>query len=876
MKKHPPHLAQRFFSWYCKNHLHDSILGDLDEQFFQNQEKYGIRKAQWLYWIGVLRFINRFTLKRDRNTSSYNYYSTSMLKNNLISSWRFFGRNKGFAAINIFGLTIGLSSFLLILFFVNHEQSFDDFHENRSSVYRINFSYQDNAGNVTTLVNSPPALASGVSGLFPELNKISKMRYAMNGLFSNGDVRFYEDHGYYADSLFLEILQFDLIFGDAKTALDEPNSIVITEELALKYFNKKDPLGATLLYNNSIPLKVTGVLSNLPTNSHLNFNFLISFSTYILPDGYASDLTSWSWLGFLTYVELKPNADPQQFEEKLVQHFRDLNPDNPTPMLPQVQNLSDIYLGSGGMSDDLASHIRSGSQFSVNALMLVAILILIIAGFNFSNLTNALILNRSKSTGIRKVLGANRKSIISQLLTESLLLSFFCLLLSFGLVLLLFPAVSAFMGWEFTIGIKELWIATPVLILVGTGIGIVAGVYPALTLAHFDVIKSLKGSIKMGSRNPLQIKNILILFQFAISIGLVATTIIMTQQINFLSNKETGYQSENVLLVKMLPEDLSRHYAVYKDEMEQHSSVINLSRSERVVGDPWPWSVIQRVDQGPEMSKRVFFNLADYDYFETMEIEIIEGRTFSKEYVSDSTRGIIINRQAMEYLELENPVGKQVHFFELDGPRTIVGVVEDFNYASLHEEIKPAVVILPFIDQEFMYVRFAPGNLTDHIELLEDTWDKVAKGTPLEWRFLDDQLGQLYQSEEKLSGLIQVFALLAIVLACMGLYGMIIFMINNRIKEVGVRKVLGASVQSLYSLFVRKYIYQVLLAMVLIIPLIHYLLNRWLEDFAYHIQIHWSVYPMSVLLLVVMILMTVTYQIIKAARVNPTHLLRSE
>ncbi len=876
MKKHPPYLAQRFFSWYCKNHLHDSILGDLDEQFLQNLEKYGVRRAQWLYWMGVIRFINRFTLKREPHGISYNYYSTSMIKNNLISSWRFFGRNKGFATINIFGLTLGLSSFLMILFFVNHERSFDQFHENRSSVFRVNFSYQDNAGNVTTLVNSPPALAKGVSGLFPELHKISKMRYAMNGLFANGDVRSYEDHGYYADSLFLEVLQFDLISGDGKTALDEPNSIVISEDLAIKYFKNSDPLGSTLLYNNSIPLKVTGVLSNLPANSHLNFDFLISFSTYSIPDGYASDLTSWSWLGFLTYVELKPNADPKLFEKKLVQHFRELNPDNPNPMLPEVQNLSDIYLGSSGMSDDLASHIRSGSQFSVNALMMVAFLILIIAGFNFSNLTNALIINRSKSSGIRKVLGAHKRNIVSQILTESLLLSIFCLLLSLGLVSLLFPSVSSFMGWEFDIGLYELRQALPVIILFGVLIGVSAGIYPALTLAQFNIIKSLRGSLKIGSRNPFQVKNILVMLQFSISIGLIATTLIMTRQINYLRNKETGYQSENIILAKMLPEDLSRHYSVYKEEMEKHASVISLSRSERVVGDPWPWSVIQRVDQGPEMSKRVFFNLADYEYFETMGIPLIDGRTFSKEYVNDSSRAIIINQQAAEYLGLENPVGKQVHFFEQDGPRTIIGVVEDFNYASLHQEIHPAVVILPFIDQEFMYVRFAQGELTDHIELLEDTWEQVAPGTPLEWRFLDDQLNQLYQSEEKISSMFRVFTILAIGLACLGLYGMIMFMINNRIKEVGVRKVLGASLGSLYALFIKSYLYQVLLALILIIPLIHYLLNTWLQDFAYHVQIHWTIYLVSVCLLIIMILLTVTYQIVKAAQINPTTLLRSE
>ena len=876
MKSSPPRLAQRFFSWYCRNHLHDSILGDLDEQFYQNQLKYSTQRAKWLYWLSVLRFMNRFTLKRDRCITSYNYYSTSMIKNNLISSLRFFGRNKEFALINIVGLTLGFSSFLLILFFVNHVLSFDQFHENNERVFRVNFSYKDNAGNVTTLVNSPPALATGVWGKFPELEKISRMRYAANCLLSNGEIRFYEDHGYYADSLFLEILQFELSSGNPKTALDQPNSIVITKELALKYFNNPDPVGATLLLNNSTPLKVTGVLTSIPSNSHLNFNFLVSFPTYIVPEGYASDLTSWGWLGFLTYVELKPNSDPAGFEQMLIQHFKDLNPDNPNPSIPIVQNLSDIYLGSDGMTDDTASHIRSGNRLSVNALMMVAILILIIAGFNFSNLTNALSINRSKSTGIRKVLGANKISILTQLLTESLTLSFFCLLLSFGIVLFLFPTISQFMGWDFSLGFEEIWKVIPTVMLVGILIGTVSGFYPALTLAKFDVIKSLKGSLKIGTRNPFQVKNVLVMLQFAISIGLISATIIMTRQINYLKDKETGYSAENVVIIKMQPEDMSHYFEVYKERLVQHSIVINVSRSDRVVGEPWPWSIIQRFDQGPEMSKRVFFNLADYDYFETMEIPLYSGRSFSEEYVNDPTRSIIINQQAAEYLGLEDPIGEQVHFFELDGPRTIVGVSEDFNYTSLHQEIEPAVIILPFIDLEYMYVRFSPDDHRKQIEILEDTWKQVSQVTPLEWRFLDDNLDRLYRSEERLSFMIQIFAVLTISLACFGLYGIVTFMINNRIKEIGVRKVLGASIHSLYSLFIRKYIFQIVLALVIIIPLIHYLLEVWLENFAYHIQINWVIYPLSTLLLILMILITVTFQILKAARTNPTFLLRNE
>ncbi|MBX2877965.1 MAG: ABC transporter permease [Saprospiraceae bacterium] len=876
MRQDPPRLAQRLFSWYCKNQLHDSILGDLDEQFYQYQAKYGTRRARWNYWLEVFRFINRFTLKREELPYSHHPYTSGMLKNNLISSLRFFKKNLGFTLINVVGLTLGLSSFLLILSFVQHERSFDHFHSNKEHVYRVNFAYQDNAGNTTTLVNSPPALAPGIRGKFPEVAKISRLRYAMNNLFSQGDNHYYESRGFYADSLFLEVLPFDMLAGDRNSALDKPNSVVITQALALKYFNEIDPLGKTLRFNNTTPLEVTGVLADLPSNSHLDFDFLISFPNYIVPAGYASDLTSWSWLGFLTYVELKPNTDPQQFENGLTQHFQDLNPEQENHLLPQVQHLQDIYLGSSSMSDDLASPIRSGNQFTVKALLLVAILILIIAGFNFSNLSQALSLNRKKTIGMRKILGAERRGIILQLLTESLLLSFFCLVLSGGIVGLVFPYIAQYMHWEFELGWLAVSSLLPLLLGVGVVLGILSGLNPAWRLANTEAIASLKGTTSKWNKNPFQLKQLLLTLQFAMSIGLICTTFIMTKQIQHLRNTETGYQAEHVVLIKMLPADLTRFFELYKEQLVQHAPVMQVSRSERVVGEPWPFSVIRKEEEDPEKSQRIFFNQVDFDYFETLDLAFSNGRSFSKAFLNDPTQAIIINEIAADYLKLENPIGQRVHFFNQDGPRTIVGVVKDFNYTSLHHEMGPAAIVLPFIDLEYMYVRFKAGNPQTQIALLEETWEQVAGDIPLQWKYLDDDLARLYESEQKLSGMIQVFSLLAILLACLGLYGMVAFMISKRIKEVGVRKVLGASLSALYLLFVKAYFLQCILAMIIVIPMVQYLLSGWLENFAYHVAISWWVYPMATLLLIFMILLTVTQQIIKAAKVNPTLLLRNE
>ena len=334
----PPRLAEAFLNWFCADEVQETLLGDLYELYEQRIEASGKWKADLYFLLEVIDVCRPFAWKKKI------FLSTNfgiMFQHHFKIAWRQFFRQKAFTFINIFGLTLGFSSFLLILFFVNHERSYDQFHTNSERIFRVNFAFQDNAGNVTTLVNSPPALAPGIQGQFAGLEKVSRLRYTMNCLFSHEEVHFYEDHGYYADSLFLEILQFDLLSGNIETVLDQPNSIVITEDLARKYFNDPDPVGETILFNNTISLKITGVLANIPENSHLDFNFLISFSTYTVPDGYASDLTSWGWLGFLTYVKLKPNSDPIRFEADLTQLFKDLNPDNPNPMRPIVQNLSD-------------------------------------------------------------------------------------------------------------------------------------------------------------------------------------------------------------------------------------------------------------------------------------------------------------------------------------------------------------------------------------------------------------------------------------------------------------------------------------------------------------------------------------------------------
>lgn len=873
-KARPPKLADRFFKWYCRNELRESVLGDLQERFDDDLTRYNPIRAKWRYWLNVFRFINRHTLKRHSIPNNYRSNQGVMIANYLLTSFRYLRKHGSYSTINIIGLSIGLASCLLIFNFLKHEVSFDQFHDNQNNIYRIVTDNPDNSGNYVTMVNTAPALAPGLRGPFPEVRRATQLRYALRSLLNRGDKSFYEDYGFYADSSFLEVLTFKLKSGDASKVLDEPNSIVMTETMASKYFEDSDPIGELITMNNNLTLKVTGILEEIPSNSHIRFDFLVSFSTYQVPDGYFSDLSSWRWLGFLTYVELNEGADPIEFKSKLDKTYVANTRDGSAPQVSQIQPLTDIYLGSLGMVDDLASHLRSGNKITIYALGIIAILILSIAGFNFMNLTVAFSVNRGKEMGLRKVLGADKKKLIFQLLTESVLVAILSLAMAYLMALVTFPYLKDTLQWDLLVSWNEVLNSIPYVLAITILLGISAGLYPSILLSSFKTVDALKGKLKLGQGGNF--KNVLVIFQFCISIALIASTIVITKQISYLRDQSLGFDRENVMVIKLLPSDMTRYYETFKNTLLQKANVLSVSRGERKMGDPWPPNPILVDGQDRSQAKQVIGNLVDYDFLKTMGIELVEGRSFSKEFVDDSTKAIIISEKAVAHLGLQDPVGKKLRFFTLDGPRTVIGVMKDFNFSSLHNGTSPTVLIMPFIDMEHLFVRITPGNLSQSIALVEQTWDHVASGIPLDIRFMDDDINSLYDRGEKLGYLISGFSIVAVILACLGLYGLVAFMVHNRIKEVGVRKVLGASVISIVKLFSQKYVALIGISSIIAIPGLHFLLNSWLQGFAYRTDISWWIYAISTLAILAVALTTIGYQTIKAALTNPVKVLRNE
>jgi putative ABC transport system permease protein len=774
------------------------------------------------------------------------------------------------------GLTVGLASCLLIANFLSNELSFDRFHQETHHIYRINTILTDNSGTITKMANTPPALIPGIRGAFPEIKKATQLRYAQRALLEKGERRFYENHGFYADSLFLEIFSFPLKSGNQNTALGQPNSIVLTQEMASKYFGKGDPMGEVLVMNNDITLKVTGILESIPGNSHLQFDFLVSFSTYEVPDGYLSDLSSWSWVGFLSYMLLNDGVSPNDFQGKLDQLYREKNPGDDTPYRSYVQPLEDIYLGSVDLVDDLASGLLSGNRFTIYILGIIALLILLIASFNFMNLSIAVSVSRGKEVGLRKILGADKGSLVVQLLAESVVLGFISLMLAYLLSLFAFEYFQDLLEWNFTIDSTQVMQSLPFAVAVTILVGIVAGLYPALLLSSHKAVLALKQHVKNSLSTGSNLRRILIAFQFCLSFSLIAATLVITNQFKFLSDQKLGFDKENVVVIKLLPQDMTRYYETFNNRLLQNNHIISVSRSERSMGEPWPLNMILVDGRDWSESKQILGNQVGYDFLETMGIKLKEGRSFSKEFGSDLTESIIISEKTVEYLGLDSPIGKKVQYFSFNSPRTIIGVVEDFNFLSLHHEISPMALILPFVDIEYLFVRFSPGTIADKIAAVQNIWEQTNPGVPLEYRFMDDHLNLLYSNEKKLSYLISGFSGLAIVLACLGLYGLIAFTLNQRRKEVGIRKVLGASVSSLLVRFSRQYVVLIGVASLIAIPAIQYVLSLWLESFAYRIEISWWIYILSMLALIVIALFTISHQAISAALVNPVNVLKDE
>ena len=801
-----------------------------------------------------------------------------MIRNYIKTAYRSLLKNKGFTFLNVLGLSVGLATCLLIVFYVVDELSYDKYNTNAANIYRmtVDAKLNGNAGvYATTEVNWKDVLKTN----FPEIEKTTRM-INKDGLYlspqkfyvkkDNGNIL--ENKVVFTESSLFDMFTLPMVDGSPSTALDEPRTAVITESTAKKYFNKVNVVGQTLTINDSNIYKITGVIKDIPSQSHFNYDFFLSFSSRG-----ESKSTSWGYSGLHNYLQLKPGADVKKLEGELTK--MDIkNSFNPTAWTTGDNHLKIV------LTPLLDIHLRDSSQYALSPagsmqyvyiFSMIAIFILLIACVNFMNLSTARSSNRAKEVGVRKVLGSARKYLVAQFLTESLLVTLTSTILAVGLAWILLPLFNQMAGKQLAFTSDNLTWLLPSLLVIVLVVGFLAGSYPAFFLSAFQPIDVLKGKIAKGFKGSF-LRSFLVIFQFSISIFLIIGTLVIYNQLNYIHNKSLGFDRNQVLVVKNT-NVLGKQADILKKELKQLPGVVNTSMSSyQPTGDEnlktglFPDATI-------DIKKDILteFWTVDEDYINTMGIQLVDGRNFSNQMATDSA-AIIVNQAFIEKFGRKNPIDQTVYRdFDKVRPYHIIGVVKDFNYASLHEKIAPlALVYAP--DNGALSVRMHTSNLTGLMLQIENKWKQVSPNQQFSYSFMDEDFDATYRTEQRIGTIFISFSTLAIVIACLGLFGLAAYAAEQRNKEIGIRKVLGASVSTIVGMLSMDFIKLVLISILIATPLAWWAMNRWLQDFAYRVNIQWYVLATAGIIAVLIAFFTISFQSVKAALGNPVDSLRSE
>lgn len=767
-------------------------------------------------------------------------------------------------------LIIGYVGILIIMLILKNELTFDSFHKNSENIYRVVFVENEKLiKNPRQIVGSGPPAGPVFKENIPEVKEFVRIRFAENSLISFEDKSFYEDNVAYVDSTFLQIFSFPLALGNPEDVLTKPNSVVISEKVKNKIWGNENPIGKVLEFDNRLQLNVTGVIKDFPANSHIEFDYLISFNTFTVPTGYPVTLNDWSWISFPTYLLVQKGADTKQIEKKCLQILKEnLNRSSKERFFVKLQPLTDIHLGEYKYHRDI-----SGEWSKVIGLFLISFLLLGIACFNFINIATARSTNRLKEIAMRKVIGADRKSIFYQLIGESIFISVISMMLSVFIVQTIIESELTFIGINFASLAENFLLYSPLYFLFALVVGFLAGTYPSLVVAAFNPVKIFRSSNSFsGSKSTA--KKIIITFQFSIAIFLIITSFIISRQMRYISEKNLGFDKEQILVLRLPRDNSDRNIKLISDSYKNNPHVINVSSTGGILdGDN---------GSGPVFPEGVADNLGipmntygvNFDFFETLNIKFVKGRPLSTEIASDSTEGIVINEKAAKVLGWENPIGKQLRVSNLLTGK-IVGVTNDFHFASLHNEIQPLVMFFSELT-EFVFVKISPGNLNSTISSLEQEWENLLPGLPFDFFFLDENINKLYESENTFLNLINVFSLLSIFVALLGLFGLVFFSVTKKKKEIAIRKILGATVSNILFLVSKEFIVFTILANIFAWPVAYYYLNNWLTGFAYKVEIGIIYFVFAAAIVSVCALLTVCLMSFNAARSNPADALKGE
>ncbi len=809
-----------------------------------------------------------------------------MLQNFLKIAFRNITRHKGFAFINIAGLTLGLTACILIGLFVWDEHQYDKFLPNGDQVYRVYDEYTNSEGTQMMAV-TPPMFASTLDKDFPEVEKTARvmMMAEYKTLFEAGKNKLYEQSGYFVDSTFFDVFPLTFKYGSSVKALDDPNAIVISQEMAERFFGSDDPVGKQILKDKT-PYLVKGVFEKDP-KFHLQFNYLISLSAMQIP---GERMQSWSWHQFVTYAKLKKGVDVNTLESKF-QNYVKLNANSLTNDAatsldkPLFQPLKRIHLYSADFKFDLA---QRGNIIYVNALTIIAIFILLIACFNFINLATAKSLQRAKEVGVRKSVGAGRTQLMVQFIGETVLMTFISILLSFCLAMFLLPWLNDFTNKDISFSVFANPVVWMLLLALTLVVGVIAGFYPALVLSGFKPVKVLKGNIS-ADETPGKIpwlRHGLVITQFALSVLLIISAIVVFKQVDYLHNKDLGFNKEQIMFFPMRGDNMFNKADAFKNELLKVPGVSYVSIGYGFPGDAVAGDEIIVSHNGRQTTQSATQITADYDYVKTLGLHVIAGRDFSKEMKTDKDHAWIINETAVRQLGFQTPqkaLGQDLYWHPWgasnpDSLKTgkIIGVVKDFNYKSLYDKVETTVIQI-FPDAAWkVAVKIKAAGIGNSINGVKNAWNKFTPEYPIEYKFLDENFEQMYTAEDKLRSLLLIFTCIAIFIGCLGLFGLAAYTAERRKKEVGIRKVLGASTQNVVMLLSKDFIALVVISLFIASPIAWIFMNKWLQDFAYRIHINWWVFAVAAIASLSIAFITVSFQAIKAAIANPVKSLRTE
>jgi putative ABC transport system permease protein len=807
-----------------------------------------------------------------------------MWRNYLTTAIRNIRKYKGFSLINIAGLAIGIASCMLILLFVQSELSYDQFHEKADRIHRVGFTFHVGTNQFDAALGPCP-LAAAMVAEFPEVESAARIfaRQSRGGdvFVRYGEKRYKENKFLWADPELLEILTIPFIKGNPEEALAKPNSVIMTNEMAIKYFGQDDPQGKMLELGDGSLYMVNGVTESWPGHSHFRFDFLASFSS--LPK--SKDLDYYDTAVF-TYILLRENASIAELDAKLPEFSGKC-------MAPIIEKIMAVpygdFLESGNFIGFMTQHLRDihlhskwgnelepqGSFNTVIIFSAIALLILIVACINFINLTTARSTQRANEVGVRKVVGSSRGQLIRQFLSESIFLSFLSFLLAVIFVELALPAFNNLIGKEFSASRILDWPFILILLIGAILIGIVAGSYPAFLMASFRPVSVLKGKIQSSMRGR-RFRDALVIFQFCASVVLLVGTAVIYDQLHYLRNKELGFEKEHVVVIQRA-EKLGSQQKAFKNQLYQNPDILSATFTDSLPQILLEAKVFQKEGEDSQENNTLITITADYDLLKTYGLEMIQGRYFERERSTDST-AIVLNETAIKALDIQDPLDKRLVLVGLKRkPMDIIGIMNDFHMESLHTKIGPTAVILfgarPSV---LLSVRVRPGDLPKTLGFLEDQWREFTNNQPFEYVFFDDQFDMLYKSEIQSGKVITAFACLAVFIACLGLLGLASFTASQRTKEIGIRKVLGATTPGILVLLNKDFVSRVLLANLIAWPLAYYAMNKWLQNFAYRIQIKVWVFAGAAIIALLIALVTVSYQTLRAARGNPVDSLRYE